>query len=298
MKRILLAAVLFAGVILAAGEKILVWEASAPGLPGKAYLAGSIHSGKAQWYPLDSAYDRALDAASAVYFEIYQPDQQEVAQKTLIYGVFRNGKTLSQVLGMADFQRVCTFYAAYSPGMNAAVLERFRPWLLSIHLSQFYFAQHPEINRNFGMENVFAKHLGNKSARSLETIDGQLQAISAVSDVASGRVLMEGIQDFSRADEELNRIFRALESGVPDELARFANEMAFKHPEFHRELFLNRNRRIAEQIYSMLKEKQTVFILVGAGHLAGTGNILEYLREKGCRTVQLPRLGKPGRIRP
>ena len=298
MTRILAVLLIACSFILAAGEKVLIWETSAPGLPGKAYLAGSIHSGKVQWYPLDAAYDRALDAASVVYFEVYKPDPQEAARKTLIYGVFRDGKTLSQVLGLADVQRVCAFYAVHSPAMTPALLERFRPWLLSVHLSQFYFSQHPEISRNYGMENVFSKHLGNKAARSLETIDGQLQAVASVSDAASGRVLMEGIQDFAKAGDELKRIFGALESGVPDELARFANEMAFKHPEFHRELFLNRNRRIADQVYSMLKEKQTVFILVGAGHLAGTGNILEYLREKGCRTIQQPRLGKPGRIRP
>ena len=76
MKRFLSFALLLFTLILAAGDKVLIWEASAPGLPGKAYLAGSIHSGKAEWYPLDAAYDRALDASSVVYFEIYKPDNQ------------------------------------------------------------------------------------------------------------------------------------------------------------------------------------------------------------------------------
>jgi len=57
--------------LLSAGDKVLIWEVSAPNLPGKAYLAGSIHSGKAKWYPLNEAYDRAFDASSVVYFEIY-----------------------------------------------------------------------------------------------------------------------------------------------------------------------------------------------------------------------------------
>jgi len=58
------------------------------------------------------------------------------------------------------------------------------------------------------------------------------------------------------------------------------------------------NQRIAGKIYKMLKEKQTVFILVGAGHFAGKGNILELLRDRGCTTIQLKRLGKTGRIKP
>ena len=284
--------------LLSAGDKVLIWEVTAPDLPGKAYLAGSIHSGKAQWYPLDAAYDRALDVSSVIYFEIYKPDQQEVAQKTLFYGLFRDGKTLSQVLGMTDYQQVCTFYAEHSPSMNPALLQRFRPWFLSVQIAQIYLARHPEIRREFGLENVFTKHLGNKPARSLETVDGQLQAVSSISDDAAGRLLMEGIRDFKQAGRDLDRIFRALETGDPDELASIANEMALKHPEFHRELFVRRNERIAKLICGLLKEKQTVFILVGAGHLAGKGNILDSLRDKGCTTVQLKRLNKPGRIRP
>ncbi|MBO4632525.1 MAG: TraB/GumN family protein, partial [Lentisphaeria bacterium] len=123
-------------------------------------------------------------------------------------------------------------------------------------------------------------------------------SMGEVSDAAAGRLLMDGIRNFAHAGRDLNRVFRALETGVPDELSLITNEMAFKHPEVHRNLFLKRNQMIADQIYAMLKTKQIVFILVGAGHFAGKGSILELLRDKGCTTVQLKRLGKPGRIKP
>lgn len=284
--------------ILAADGKVLVWEVSAPYMPGKAFLAGSIHCGKAQWYPLDAAYDRAFDSAGVVYFEIHKPDPQIISKWTLLFGLFRDGRTLSQTIGFPDFQLVCQFYAAHSPNMKPQLLERFRPWMLSMQISQIYLQKHPEISREFGLETVFTRHLGNKQAGSLESVESQFKAMSDVSDAAAGRVLMEGIRDFSNAGRDLKRIFHALETGVPDELSLITNEMAFKHPEFHRKLFLERNRKIAGKICKMLKEKQTVFILVGAGHFAGKGNILEFLREKGCTTIQLKRLNKPGRIKP
>ena len=83
--------------LLSAGDKVLIWEVTAPALPGKVYVAGSIHTGKAQWYPLDAAYDRALDASSEVYFEIFQPDNRKIAQLTMMTGMLRNG-TLSQMV--------------------------------------------------------------------------------------------------------------------------------------------------------------------------------------------------------
>ena len=284
--------------ILAADGKVLIWEVTAPNLPGKAFLAGSIHSGKAEWYPLDEAYDRAFDAASVVYFEIYKPDPQAIAKWTMLYGLFRGGKTLSQVIGVPDFQQVCRFYAAHSPNMQPALLERFRPWMLSVEISNIYLMKHPEVSRAYGLESVFTKHLGTKKAASLESIESQLKSMSDISDGAAGRLLMEGIRDFANAGRDMNRIFRALETGVPDDLSLIANEMAFKHPEFHRKLFVERNQQITAKIYEMLKQKQTVFVLVGAGHFAGKGSILELLRNRDCTTVQLKRLGNPGRLKP
>ena len=286
--------------LLSAGDKVLIWEVTAPALPGKVYLAGSIHSGKAQWYPLDAAYDRALDASSAVYFEIFQPDNQKIAQLAMTTGILRNG-TLSQVLGYADFQEVCRFYAKLAPGSGMdqpMMLERFRPWLLTMQISQFYLMKHPEISREYGLEKVFSKNLGKRQGFSLESEESQILAMSKISDKAAGRLLMDGIRDFANAGRDLQRIFRGLETGEIDEIAMIANEMAFKHPEFHNSLFLKRNQDIADKIYRMLKEKQIIFVLVGAGHLAGKGNILEFLREKGCTTIQLKRLTKPGRIKP
>ena len=298
MKRFLTFALLLFTLILAAGDKVLIWEVSAPGLPGKAYLAGSIHSGKAEWYPLDAAYDRAFDAASVICFEIYKPNVQEATQKNLMYGLFRDGRTLSQVLGMTDFQQLCQFYARFAPNVNPMVLERFRPWMLTVQISQLYLMQHPEIRREYGLENVFTKHIGSKTPASLETIDSQLRSISEISDAAAGRLLMQGVREFADAGKDLKRIFRALETGEPAALTTITDEMAFKHPEFHRALFIERNRRMAEKIYSMLKTKQVVFVLVGAGHFAGRENILELLRERGCTTVQLKRVGRPGRLKP
>ena len=284
--------------LVSAGDKVLIWEVTAPNLPGKAFLAGSIHCGKAQWYPLDAAYDQAFDASSVIYFEIYKLDQQEINKSKILYGQFSDGRKLSHVIGYLDFLQVCQFYAGHGVNVQPEELEQHRPWIISMQISEIYLMQHPEISREFGLESVFTKHLGKKQAGSLESIDIQFKAMSNISDAAAGRLLMEGIREYTNAGRDLKRIFRALETGVPDELSLITNEMAFKHPEFHRTLFVERNQRIAEKIYNMLKEKQTVFILVGAGHFAGKGNILEYLREKDCITVQLNRLNKPGRIKP
>lgn len=122
--------------------------------------------------------------------------------------------------------------------------------------------------------------------------------MSEVSDLSCMRMLMESINDFKNVGRDLERIMISMTSGSPENLNALSNEIAFKYPEYYQKIFMDRNRKMSEKIYELMKKKQTVFILVGAGHFAGRGNILELLRNKGCSTIQLDKTGKKGEIRP
>lgn len=280
------------------GDKVLIWAATAPGLPGKAFLAGSIHTGKGAWYPLDRAYDQALSAADAVYFEVNEPNRMEVVLTARRHCVFQNGKKLSSVLGFKDFQTVRAFFRQHSSHVNPLALDRLRPWFLGIEVANLYMRLHPEYSGKYGLETVIASHLNGKPARSLETIDSQFQALSDVPDEAAARVLMDDIRDFKHAGKNLEQAMAALENGTPEPLTMLENELAFKHPEFYFHVFQKRNEAFAEKIYALLKTQQTVFVLIGTGHFAGKASVLEYLRQKGCIIRQLSRAGQPGKIAP
>ncbi len=299
MMRKILILLLLASALLAAGaEKVLVWEAVSPNLPGKVFLAGSVHVGRAAWYPLDSAYDKALKASSSLYFEIFQPDPREVFASCTRYGLFSPGKKLSDVAGMVNYGKIKNFMLVNGNPVTDQDLEKMRPWLLIIETAGLYLRKRPDLSQTYGFEAVFTANRGTCPAFSLESIDLQFRTMASISDIASMRVLMEGINDYKNAGRDLERIMGAITTGNPENLNLLNNEIAFKHPEFYQKLFLNRNKRMTEQIYELMKKKQTVFILIGAGHFAGQGNILELLRNKGCSTVQLDKTGKKGDLRP
>lgn len=299
MLRKLLILLLSVSALLAAGaEKVLVWEATSPKLPGKVFLAGAVHVGRAAWYPLDSAYDKALKASSAVYFEIYKPDPQQVIASCTRYGIFPQGKRLSDISGMDNFRKISNFMLTNNSPLAGEALERMRPWFLTIETAGMYLRKHPDLSQNFGFEAVFTTNIGDRPGFSLESIDLQFRTMSSISDIASMRLLMEGVNDFKSAGRDLERIMGAVTTGKTEDLTLLNNEIAFKHPEFYQKLFADRNKRMAGLIYDLMKKKQTVFVLVGAGHFVGRDNILELLREKGCTTIQLDKTGKKGDIRP
>jgi uncharacterized protein YbaP (TraB family) len=55
----------------------------------------------------------------------------------------------------------------------------------------------------------------------------------------------------------------------------------------YEKLVIERNRKMVSKIEEYLKEKETFFVIVGAGHLVGNQGIIELLKGKGFLLEQL-----------
>jgi uncharacterized protein YbaP (TraB family) len=58
-------------------------------------------------------------------------------------------------------------------------------------------------------------------------------------------------------------------------------------------LFTHRNATWATWIRGRLTRPGTVFIAVGAGHLAGRGSVIDDLRAQGIRAERVPHVVRP-----
>lgn len=285
-------------LILTAGEKILVWQATSPNLPGKLYLAGSVHIGKKSWYPLDSAYDKLVNESSAIYYEIHKLDKMEAAQISMQHGFFPGNENLSHIANMSELVTIKNFMSQYSKSVPVYLVERFRPWLLNLEVAGAYLQTRKDLSRECGLESVFTKTFSDKPSFSLETIQLQVQSMSKVQDSIVLRMLLDSIRDFKNAGRDLERIFQAFETGDPAHLVPITTTMAFRYPAFYQSLIADRNQLMGQKIYRLMKKKQTVFILVGAAHLTGKDSLLDYLRERDCLIEQVNRSGVKGKIQP
>ena len=59
------------------------------------------------------------------------------------------------------------------------------------------------------------------------------------------------------------------------------NEAMATSPETARILLTDRNRRWADTLKARMDQPGTVFVAVGAGHLAGEGSVQQFLAEHG-----------------
>lgn len=283
---------------LAAAEKALIWKVTRKGDPGKLYLVGSIHLGKASWYPLDSVYDKTLSASDEMFFEIFKPDTQRLALMIATQGMYPPDQSLKNVMGVSQFNELCRYLEANGSKTPPFALEKMRPWLAFMELAGVFIRKEKNLKAYCGLEKVFTAHQGQRPAHSLESVDSQMRAMASIPDAVMTASIMKSIRMPGKATQELTRTITAFDRGDITVLTDMCNEIAKEEPIFYQKLFFERNQQIAGRLLPLLKNKKTYFILVGAGHFAGKNNIRDLLTAKNCTVVQLNKTGIKGTIRP
>jgi uncharacterized protein YbaP (TraB family) len=97
-------------------------------------------------------------------------------------------------------------------------------------------------------------------------------------------MLHEELSELPDAVEKTNEMVVDWEKGDVEKIAAMENDdMMKKEPALYKKLLVDRNAAIAGTIAGMLKDPSTgtVFVAVGAAHLAGPDSILKMLSVKG-----------------
>lgn len=176
-----------------------------------------------------------------------------------------------------------TRYEAALSGLNipAQAFDRFEPWYAAISLAML-----PLRNAGFtaehGIEAVLAaraRALGQRHV-ALETVEYQLGLLDALSLDVQKRYLAAVVKSLPTLRCEFALMVEAWKDGDMPMLAKLMNVEA-EDPRIIETLLTRRNRNWTEWVVQRLAQPGTVFVAVGAGHLAGTGSVQDELRARG-----------------
>jgi len=98
--------------------------------------------------------------------------------------------------------------------------------------------------------------------------------------------MMEAANAVDEVKPMLDRMVTEWAEGDADELAAVLNE-GMTDPAVAEALLYKRNANWAEWIDARLDQPGTVFIAVGAGHLAGARSVQDHLAEKGIAVTRV-----------
>jgi len=173
-----------------------------------------------------------------------------------------------------------------NPGeMLAGQFDGMKPWMVGLSMSILPLT-FEGYDPNSGVEKVLLGKAGDKKTGALETAEFQLGIFDGMPQDAQITFMMEAANGLDETKPMLDRMVAEWAEGDPEALAAVMNE-GMDDPKVADALLYARNRNWAEWIDTRLDEPGTVFIAVGAGHLAGAKSVQDYLAQKGIKVSRV-----------
>ncbi|QGP78513.1 TraB/GumN family protein [Sphingobium sp. CAP-1] len=248
------------------------------------WLFGTVHVMKPgiDWF--DGRVKQAFDGSDELVLEIIEPDDQQALGATLAHmALAKDGVKLSDRLTPEARGK-------YRAAMEANTLpwqtfEPFNPWLAGIRLSVAPL-ERLGFQSDQGAEKVLrsAAEASGKKVGALETVEQQLGFFAGLPMDQQIRFLTDTVDELPHMESEFNSLLRYWQAGKPDRLASMMNESLEETPEMAQVLLTGRNANWAKWIKARLDRPGTVFVAVGAGHLAGKGSVQDQLKALGVST--------------
>ena len=249
------------------------------------YLFGTVHilPQGIDWY--DPTIAAALEGSDTIVPEIprdsaSQAQMQEIAMSV---GVLPAGTTLRSLL---DAEQTAAYEGALAAiGAPPSAFDPLKPWLAGLTLSMVPLMQQG-YDPNSGVEKVLLEKAGDKPQGALETPEFQFGIFDKMSTETQVAFMMEAVEGMGEVKAMLDRMVAEWVEGDAAELANIMNEN-MSDPAVADALLYQRNANWAEWIDARLDEPGTVFIAVGAGHLAGAKSVQDYLAGKGIEVARV-----------
>jgi len=234
------------------------------------YVLGTVHVLPSHYTWFDGEIKQAFDVSDELVLEMVTPEPAVMQTLVQQLAVDPEGKTLDSYFD-DEFQ---TLYKTRmsSLGVPPNAFNAFEPWMASVSISAIQL-QSMGFNPETGVEAVLtaAAVEGEKPMVGLETAAEQLGFFDNLSKDAQVYMLKKGIEEWDEGIEDVTNMLTNWSEGDITGLAELMNDAMEGQPELETVLLTARNERWADWITSRLEHPGTVFMAVGAGHIAGEG---------------------------
>ncbi|MGN6329739.1 MAG: TraB/GumN family protein [Rhodanobacter sp.] len=252
------------------------------------YLFGTVHllPNDTDWH--NDTLDRAVADSQTLYIELTDDDPANMMALVLRYGMDAAHPLTSQ-LDAAEQLRLST--AATKAGVPGGmqVLNMMRPWLAALTLTTA-----PLLKAGLDPEHGVDKQLqarmaaAGKAVLGLETAEQQMRFLADMPHAVQLDFLRSAMRDVDKGVAQLDEVIDAWKNGDVAAIARLEDEdMRQTTPELYQRLLVARNQAWATKIAAMLQQPGTIFIAVGAAHLAGPDSVQAQLNKQGIETPRL-----------
>lgn len=290
----------FAGTVLATAPvaraatqpSAFLWEVTAPAggdQPRRLWLFGTVHVGRADFYPLPVAVQQAFSKADVLVVEADITDEaaMRAAAPAMMYSPPESIETrlpLSLVQRLQkQLERLGLPYAAAKP---------MRPFILAGLLAVTEYGR-----QGFEPQQGVDAHLIRRASErkmpvvELEGVKQQLTLMASLPDEDQEAFLENSLVTLESGEsaKQIGALVAAWKTGnvaMFDKAAEDSGKNQRRKAELEELLLYSRNRQMQAKAESFLAGDKTHFVAVGALHLTGPRGLVEGLRARGFTVTQ------------
>lgn len=247
------------------------------------YLFGTIHllpKGQEWGTP---AIDQAIAASDELILEVVLGDDPMATAQTMMKLGTSQGLP-SLVERVPEEKRAALREMIASTGMPMQALDRMESWAAALTLTAINF-QRLGLDPKLGVETKLTSTYGGakKPIHALETAEEQFGFFDQLPEDAQRALLVAVLDDPKEARAQFEAMLAAWSRGDVEAIARTFNNDVSLSPLLRDKLLKQRNERWAEKLAKRMDRPGTVFVAVGAGHLAGSESVQRMLATHGLK---------------
>lgn len=279
-----LCCILFLGRTLSfaqAENTSVLYEISGGGLAHHSYVFGTIHlRDKRVFEQVNNKKDSlwyCFKHCDIIAGEL-KFDKKEIKEAAMDKVMLPDGVTLASLMSPSDYEKVKA-YAKETLGWKAILVDRIKP-LFTISL----FTEAMEKADYKYPLDVYLQEQGEKKKKEIagiETIDEQMQALSAMSLKEQAKDLVDFVTDPTDSRAEFEKMIGLYRDRKLLDLYEVITASGMSDS-VEAALLNDRNKLMAYRIETMMLRKP-VFAAIGSAHLPGDKGVLELLRRKGYK---------------
>ena len=282
---LILLGLLLCVTVRADGALHSLWELH--GKHNTVYLLGSIHVLRPNDYPLAPVVLDAYTHAGSLLMEVNldEINSEQVQAEMLASAPLSGGKTLPDVLGKQRYERAAAL--AHEIGVELSSFDQFAPWFAAEAISELQLTQLGFQPEN-GVEMYFMDRARSdgKSVDGLETVHDQISVFQNMSLDAQAEYLLSSLEQAHDLPKEVDSMVRAWQRG---DTRWFESELQSDlghDSDLYQSVLVARNRKWVPKIEALLNGDKNYLVIVGTGHLAGQGSVVDLLKKDGIVATQ------------
>jgi hypothetical protein len=266
----------------AAGGREFLWEVVS--VTNRAYLFGTIHAGKKDWYPLAPSIEAAFADSKVLVVEADISDVAAMGQAAP--PTYDPPDSLAKHVPPADYARFLKLLPRY--GLQESQLAQLKPFMAVSVLMFSEWARLGYLPR-FGVD-AYLIDRAKAEAKPIKEIEGlqtQVQLLDSMTE-KEHRLAFDGTLkalESGLTAEQITGMVNAWQAGDPRlmlEIAQRYNEAIPGAREMEEKFVWSRHGSMLAKVEGYLNEsKDRHFIAVGSLHLAGPKGLVEALRRRG-----------------